>query len=155
MPSQRDPAALKWCPWTLNTRCVSANTGNCAYANKMQPNQLLKLRKRGKKKLKETIKGGLWKHPLHSCGVRACWQQQQLYCLLGFHTNSPSIFIPLYFSPPPKCLKMGKMKEQVEEQYLSWAALQLLGHRSSSKEELCLLRGACWCAQALEVSGSR
>lgn len=118
MPSQRDPAALKWCPQTLNTRCVSVNTGDCAYANKMQHNQLLKLRKNGKRE--ETIKGGLWKHPLHTCGVRPCWQQQ-LYYLLGFHTNSPSDFIP-YFSPPPRCLKVGKMKEQVEVPGLSCSA---------------------------------
>lgn len=156
MPSQRDPAALKWCPWTLSTWCVSVNTGNCVYANKMQHNQLLKLRKKGKKlKREETFKGGLWKHLLHTCGVRSCWQQQQLYCLLGFHTNSSSIFIPLYFSPPTKCLKVGKMKEQEEEQYLGWAALQLLSHGSSSKEEPSLLRRTCRCAQALGVSKNK
>lgn len=59
MPSQRDPAALKWCPWTLNTQCVSENTGNCAYVNKMQHNQPLKSRKRGKN-LKKRINHQGW-----------------------------------------------------------------------------------------------
>lgn len=88
MPSQRDPAALKWCPWTLNTRCVSVNTGNCAYANKMQHNQLLKLRKRGKKIEKENKPSRVGCENIHCIPVE--WQPAH---------SSSSCTVCLVFTP--------------------------------------------------------